>query len=54
MICRLSVTVVSHAKIAEPIEMPFGSRACVGTMDPDPPWEGGKGQPIVKYRDTLR
>jgi len=60
----LSVTLVSPAKTAEPIELPFGLRTCVGpgnhVLDggPDP---HGKGQilgengcPIVKYRDTLR
>ena len=41
-----SVTLVSPAKTAEPIEMPFGLRTPVGpgnhVLDggPDPPWEG--------------
>jgi len=40
-----SVTVVSPAKTAEPIEMPFGLRTWVGPGNhildggPDPPWE---------------
>jgi len=57
-----SVTLVSHTKTAEPIEMPFGLWA---RMDPRNhvldgvhiPMERailGKGAPIVKYRDTLR
>jgi len=61
----LSVTLVSHAKTATPIEMPFGLRTRVGpgnhVLDggQDPPmgrgnFEGGKGHPIVKYRETLR
>jgi len=60
-ICQ-SVTLVSPAKTAAPIEMPFGLRTWVGlgnhVLDegPDPPWEGailrGKGRPIVQYRDT--
>ena len=63
LVCR-SVTLVSPAKTAESIEMPFGLRTRVGpgthVLDesPDPPWERailrGKGPPIVKYRDTLR
>ena len=42
----LSVTLVSPAKTAEPIEMPFGLRTWVGprhhVLDwgSDPPWEG--------------
>ena len=59
-----SVTLMSPANV-EPTEMPFGLRTRVGPGnhvldgDPDPPWEGailrgGKGRPIVKYRDTLR
>jgi len=42
----LSVTVVSPAKTAEPIEMPFGSWTRVGPVNhaldggPDPPWDG--------------
>jgi len=56
-----SVALVSSAKTAEPIEMPFGwgLRWARGTMDQESrcPWEGqfwggGKGHPIVKYRDT--
>jgi len=61
----LSVTLVSPAKTAEPIEMPFGLRTWVGTMDhildggSDPPTGRGKflgenGRPIVKYKDILR
>jgi len=61
----LSVTLVSPAKTAEPIEMPFGFRNWVGPGNhvlrwgpdsPDPPWVGeilGKVAPIVKYRDFL-
>jgi len=51
-VCR-SVTPVSPAKTAKPIEMPFGLRIRVGPgnhvldVGPDPPWEGailwGKG-----------
>jgi len=57
----LSVTLVSPAEMAAPIEMLFGLRTQVGpgnhVLDggPDPPWEGpilrGKGHPIVKYSD---
>jgi len=61
----LSVTLVSPAKMDEPIELPFGLRTWVGpgnhVLDggPDPSMERGKflgenGRPIVKYRDTLR
>jgi len=60
---RLSVTLVNPAKTAEPIEMPFGLRARMGSRNhildggPNPPCErailGGKGQPIVNYRDLL-
>ena len=61
----LSVTLVSPAKTAEPIEMPFGLMTQVGpgnqVLDggPNPPmgrgnFEGGKERPIVKHRDTLR
>jgi len=64
VVCR-SVTKVSPAKTAEPIEMPFGLWTLVGPRDhildggPDPPmgrgnFEGGKGRLIIKYRDTLR
>jgi len=59
----LSVTPVSPAKMAEPIETPFGLRTWVGpgnnVLDggSDPSWEGailrGKGRSILKYRDTL-
>jgi len=61
----LSVTLVSPAKTAAAIEMPFGLSTRVGPKNhvldegPDRPWEGvilrgGKVRPIVKYRDTLR
>jgi len=57
----LSVTLVSPAKTAAPIEMPFGLRTGVGskTMWSRSPMgrgnlEEGKGHHIVKYRDTLR
>jgi len=60
----LSVRLVSRAKTAEPIEMPFGLRTRVGpgnhVLDegPDPPWEeaimGEQGRPMVKYGDILR
>ena len=64
VVCR-SVTLVSPAKTAAPIELPFGLRTWVGpgnhVLDggPDPPMGKGKflgenGRPIVKYRDTLR
>ena len=55
----LSACLVSPAKTAEPIEMPFGLRTWVGpgnhVLDEgsDPPWElvfffgGGDGRPIV-------
>jgi len=53
VVCRLSVglsvTLVSRAKRAQPLEMPFWLRTRVGpgnrVLDggPDPPWEGGKG-----------
>jgi len=42
----LSVTLVSPAKTAAPIELPFGLRTWVGPRNhvldggPDPPWEG--------------
>jgi len=60
-----SVTLVSPAKMAEPIEMQFGLRTRVGpgnhVLDsgPDPPVGRGKflgenGPPIVKYWDILR
>jgi len=60
----LSVTLVSPAKTAAPIELPFGLRTWVGPGnhvldgDPDPHGKGQflgeNGRPIVKYRDTLR
>jgi len=61
-VCR-SVTLVSPAKTAAPIEMPFGIGTRVGPRNrvldggPDPPmgrgnFEGRKGHPIVKYGDT--
>jgi len=62
LVCR-SVTLVSPAKTAEPIKMPFGLRTPVGSgnhvldrgPDPEGAFFGGKGCPIVKYReDTLR
>jgi len=60
----LSVTLVSPAKMAAPIEMPFGSNTWVGpgnhVLDggSDPLMERGnfeeeKRCPIVKYRDSL-
>jgi len=67
VVCRsvgLSVTLVSPAKTAAPIELPFGLRTWVGPGnhvldgDPDPHGKGQflgeNGRPIVKYRDTLR
>jgi len=59
-----SVTPVSLAKTAEPIQMLFGLRTRVGAgnyaLDGGPDFlmgrgnfEGEKGHPIVKYRDTL-
>jgi len=65
VVCR-SVTLVSPTKTAAPIEMPlFGLGTQVGPRNhlltgvQIPPmgrsnFEGGKGRPIVKYRDTLR
>ena len=63
VVCR-SVTLVSPAKSAVPIELPFGLRTWVGSGNHvldgglDPPTGRGKflgenGRPIVKYRDTL-
>jgi len=63
-VCR-SVTLVSPAKTAAPIELPFGLRTWVGlgnhVLDGDPDTAMGRGKflgenghPIVKYRDTLR
>jgi len=58
-----SVTLVSPAKTAAPIEMPFGLRTPVGPRNHvldgvqiphgKGPFCGGKGRPIIKYRDTL-
>ena len=63
VVCR-AVTLVSPAKTAEPIKIPFGLRTQIGPMKHVLDWrldpygkgnfEGGKGRPIVKYRDTLR
>ena len=60
----LSVTLVSHAKMAAPIRLPFGLRTWVGPgtmyqMGSRSPigrgnFFGENGRPIVKYRDTLR
>jgi len=56
-VCR-SVTVVSPAKTAETVVMPFGLRTRVGPRNHALhgvqilPW--GKGRPIVTYTDTLR
>jgi len=59
----LSVTLVSTAETAEPIEMSFGFWAQMGPRNhvlngnPDPHRNGqlwGKWVPIIKYRDTLR
>jgi len=59
----LCVTLVNPAKTAKPIEMLFGLRTQVGPRNrvldggsTSPHGKGqfwGKGQPIVKYRDTL-
>jgi len=60
----LSVTLVSPAKTAAQIAIPFGWRTRVGPKNrvldggPDPPmgrgnFEGRKGCPIIKYRDSL-
>jgi len=60
----LSVTLLSPAKTAAPIELPFGLRTWVGlgnhVLDggPDPLMGRGKFlgenvRPIVKYRDTV-
>ena len=70
MVCLsvgLSVTLLSPAKTAEPIKMPFGLRTWLGPRDhvldgvQIQPWQGaslffwgGNGRPIVKYRDILR
>jgi len=61
----LSVTLVSPAKTAAPIEMPFELRTWVGrgnhVLDGGPDLAMGRGKfwgengrPIVKYKDTLR
>jgi len=63
-VCR-SVTLVSRAKAAAPIKLPFGLRTWVGpgnhVLDGglDPPMGRGKffrenRRPIVEYRDPLR
>ena len=55
---------MSSAKTAELIEMPFWLRTRVGLQNDvldggsDPPmgrgnFQGGKGRPIVKYKNTL-
>jgi len=54
---------VTPAKTAEPIEMPFGLRTLVGPRNHvldgvqiahgKGNFLGGKGHPIVKYRETL-
>jgi len=59
----LSVTLVSPAKTAEPIEMPFGLWTLVGPRNhvldggPDPPMGRGNFEgercPLVKNRDTV-
>jgi len=57
-----SVTLVSPAKTATPIQMPFGLRTQVGPRNHVGSifpmgrgnFEGRKGHPIVKYRDTPR
>ena len=67
VVCRsvsLSVTLVSPAKTAEPIEMQFAFRTRVGSGNHaldgsrSPIWEGQfwgrKERPMVKYRDALR
>jgi len=55
----VNLTIISSAKMAEPIEMPFGMWT-EGTIKlrwgPDPRARGilrRKGRPIVKYRDSL-
>jgi len=65
VVCCLSVTLVSPAKTAAPIEMPFGLRTLVTAGNhaldagPDHPmergnFEGGKGHPIIKDRETVQ
>jgi len=57
MLFSLSVTIISSAKMAEPIEMLFGLWTPVGPRNhvldggADPPMERGKKQPIAKYTD---
>ena len=64
MVCQ-SVTLVSPAKTAEPIEMPFRLKTWVGPRDhvlgggSNPSmgrgnFERGKGRFVVKYMDTLQ
>ena len=54
VVCR-SVTLVSPAKTAAPIELPFGLRTWVGpgnhVLDggPDPPWEGANNLLTVYF-----
>jgi len=50
MVCQ-SVTLVSPAKTAELIEMPFALRTPVGPGNQGQFWE--KGSHIVKYKDLL-
>jgi len=55
--------IVSHAKVAESIEMPFGMWTLVGPRNHVFDWvqiptqrenfEGGKGRPIVKQIGTV-
>jgi len=62
VVCQ-STSTLSHAKMAEQIEMPFGLWTQAGLRNhtlhggPDPPWEGailrGKGRSTVKYRDAV-
>ena len=55
LLVGLSVTIVSRAKMSEPIEIPFGYGLgwVQGTWGPDPHVKGqfswGKRQPIIKY-----
>jgi len=63
MYVGLSVTVVSHAKSAEPIELPFGLWTGLGPRNhvrdgvqkphPNGNIKRDKGRPIVEYRDSL-
>jgi len=56
VVCR-SVMIVSLAEMAEPIEMCFGIWTRVGSRNhvlmQRANFEGKKGPPILKYRDTL-